>query len=265
MAGEEAKFVRKPGKTSLWKQGQSSQTNQRFKFADHISYKHVVYQHTRYLLIVPSLLLEMRRLRVLCLHGFTSNGQVHAHQLRRITQAMPEYDFLFPDGPHNADVASIMDMTKPENQDWTKLVNELSTSGHKAWWFARDGNWQNVDGGYVGLEESLDFVGSYMKEKGPIHAIWGFSQGACFAGMLCALLQGKLSNHPLRKHLPPALPTPIASVVFSGFRARFPQYDSIYEPGIDVPMLHVMGQDDPLVNSERSETLIKIFETRWRA
>ncbi|KAK4631975.1 Esterase [Fulvia fulva] len=176
------------------------------------------------------------RLRVLCLHGFTSNGQVHAHQVRRITKALPQYDFLFPDGPHVVNVKQQMDMDTPGNQAWSDMVNTLSSSGHRAWWFARDGHWNDAEAG----------------------GFYGFSQGACFAGMLCALMQEKLSGHALRKHLPAKLSPPMAGVIFSGFRARFPQYDGLYEPGIDMPMLHVIGKQDALVRSERSEAFIRV-------
>ncbi|KXS97287.1 hypothetical protein AC578_4572 [Pseudocercospora eumusae] len=202
----------------------------------------------------------MGKLRILCLHGFTSNGSVHAHQIRRITAQLPDYDFLFPDGPHIVDIASQMDMTKPANQVWSDLVLSSSQSGHRAWWYARDGNFQNKESGdFIGFQESLEYLGNYLKESGPVHAIWGFSQGACFAGMLCALLQPKLSSHPYRKHIPADVTgTPLAGVIFSGFRARFPQYDGLYELGIDVPTLHVIGEQDPLVRSERSEALVRI-------
>jgi len=201
----------------------------------------------------------MSRLRIVCLHGFTSNGAVHAHQLRRITSQLPEYEFLFPDGPHQVDIKEQMDMTKATNQLWSDLVLGSSSSGHRAWWFARDGDWKSkTTGGFYGLEESLDYLGAYLSERAPIHAVWGFSQGACFAGMLAALLQPKLADHPLRRHLPAeAITTPQSAVIFSGFRARFPQYDSLYEQNIDVPTLHVLGEKDPLVRSERSEALIR--------
>jgi predicted esterase len=200
----------------------------------------------------------MSKLRILCLHGFTSNGAVHAHQLRRITSQLPEYEFLFPDGPHQVNIKDQMDMTQPMNQVWSEVVLGSGTAGHRAWWFARDGDWKSkTTGGFIGLEESLDYLGTYLSERGPVHAVWGFSQGACFAGMLCGLFQQKLVDHPLRKHFPTqTVTTPRAGVIFSGFRARFPQYDNLYEQGIDVPMLHVLGEKDPLVRSERSEALI---------
>ena len=204
-------------------------------------------------------IMSASKIRILCLHGFTSNGQVHAHQLRRITKALPECDFIFPDGPHQVDIASQMDMTTPANEAWSEMVNAISTSGHRAWWFAREGNRANKEtGGFHGLEQSLDFIGKYIQENGPVHSIWGFSQGACFAGMLSALLQDKLSNHPLRKHLPSQLLAPKTSVIFSGFRARFPQYDGIYEPQIDIPILHVMGEKDSIVRGERSDQLVEV-------
>lgn len=112
------------------------------------------------------------RLRVLCLHGFTSNGQVHAHQVRRITKALPQYDFLFPDGPHVVNVKQQMDMDTPGNQAWSDMVNTLSSSGHRAWWFARDGHWNDAEaGGFYGLEKSLDYISSYIQDTGPVHAI----------------------------------------------------------------------------------------------
>ena len=79
-----------------------------------------------------------RKLRILCLHGFTSNSQVHGHQLRRLVSALPEYEFLFPDGPHKVDIASQMDMSKPYNQSWHELVLGISQKseeiGHRAWY-----------------------------------------------------------------------------------------------------------------------------------
>lgn len=215
---------------------------------------------------------SMAKLRILCLHGFTSNGAVHAHQLRRITSRLPDYDFLFPEGPHRVDIADQMDMTKPANQAWSEIVMSASDSGHRAWWFARDGEWKSkTGGGFIGLEESLEYLGAYVEERGPVDAIWGFSQGACLAGMLCALLQSKHATHPLRKLLGSpttgdamSMATPLAGIIFSGFRARYPQYDDLYASGIDVPMLHVLGEHDALVRSERSEALQRVCKSSER-
>lgn len=91
-----------------------------------------------------------------------------------------------------------------------------------------------------------------------MHAIWGFSQGACLAGMLVALLGEKNAGHPLRAYFPQKQGAPAAGIFFAGFKARFGQYNSIYAPGINVPTMHVMGVKDDAVDLIRGEALVAI-------
>ena len=131
-------------------------------------------------------------------------------------------------------------------------------------WYARDPEWKTKrQGSFDGIEESFSYLGDYLQENGgPVDAVWGFSQGACLAGMLIALLQPCQITHPLRKRLRINDDEKFhlkAGIIFAGFRARFEQYDDIYEPhGIATPVLHVIGEQDPLVNSERSEALMRV-------
>jgi pimeloyl-ACP methyl ester carboxylesterase len=200
----------------------------------------------------------MNKLRILCLHGFTSNGTMHALQIRSLTDAVSkDFDFLFPDGPHTVDMSQQGGET-PSTKAYTEYVNANSTAGHRAWWFARDDP-ANFDVGiYDGLERSLDYLGDYIQKAAPVHAIWRFSQGACFAGLLTALLSDQLKDHPLRKHLPSSQGSPSAGIFVSGFRARFPQYDSLYAKGIDVPTLSIIGEKDDAVSPEKSEALMEL-------
>jgi pimeloyl-ACP methyl ester carboxylesterase len=200
----------------------------------------------------------MNKLRILCLHGFTSNGTIHALQIRFLTDALSkEIDFICPDGPHVVEMSN-QDLSNPSTRAYTDYINANSTSGHRAWWFARDDLANLETGSYEGLEQSLDYLGDYIQKSGPVHAIWGFSQGACFAGLLTALLSDQLKGHPLRKHLPSNQGSPSAGIFVSGFRARFPQYDSIYAKGIDVPTLSIIGERDDAVSPERSEALMEV-------
>jgi pimeloyl-ACP methyl ester carboxylesterase len=205
----------------------------------------------------------MGKLRILCLHGFTSNGTIHALQIRSLTEALSkDFHFLFPDGPHHVDLSQGDAATLPENsasKAWLEYVSANSTSGHRAWWFARDSGPTHPEiGSYNGLERSLDYLGDYVQKETSIHAIWGFSQGACFAGLLTALLSNQLKDHPLRKRLPVSLGSPSAGIFVSGFRARFPQYGSIYTSGIDVPTLHIIGEKDDSVSPAKSEALMEV-------
>lgn len=201
----------------------------------------------------------MSKLRILCLHGFTSNGTMHALQIRSLTDTLSkDFDFLFPDGPHHVDMSQQSVSENPASKAWSEHVSAKSTSGHRAWWFARDAGSNSAEAGsYDGLERSLDYLGDYIQREAPIHAIWGFSQGACFAALLTALLSKQLKDHPLRKYLPVSLGPPSASIFVSGFRARFPQYDSIYASGIVVPTLHIIGEKDNDVSPQKSEALMK--------
>jgi len=190
----------------------------------------------------------MNKLRILCLHGFTSNGTIHALQIRPLTDALSkDFDFLFPDGPHNVDMPQQGSENSSTNA-WTEYVNANSPSGHRAWWFASDDPASSEKGTYEGLERSIVYLGGYMQREGPIHAIWGFSQGACFAGLLTGLLSPALKDHPLRRHLPSAQASPSASVFVSRFKARFPQYDGIYAHRIDMPTLTIIGEKDDAVS-----------------
>ena len=203
---------------------------------------------------------EMSKLRILCLHGFTANGGVHAHQARHITKALSShFDFLFPDGPHEVDLSTQMNLSDPSTKAWSEHVSTISTSGHRAWWFARDPNPASGEpGGFHGLERSIEHLGDLIRTTGPVHAIWGFSQGACFAGMLVSLLSQKNRDHPLRQLLPKAQGLPNAGIFFSGFKARFEEYDEVYAPGIEIPTMHVMGELDETVTVERSMTLVSV-------
>jgi pimeloyl-ACP methyl ester carboxylesterase len=200
----------------------------------------------------------MGKLRILCLHGFTSNGSVHAHQVRHLTKRLSnDFDFIFADGPH---IVSPIDTSTPAAKAWADFVAANSSGvGHRAWWYAREASptAKNV-GTFSGVEESLEFIGDLMKRTGPVHGIWGFSQGACFAAMLVALLGEGNRSHPFRKFLPQNQGTPAAGIFFSGFKARFAQYDAVYAPGIESPTMHVMGEKDDFVSIKRSEELMGV-------
>lgn len=198
----------------------------------------------------------MKTIRVLCLHGFTSNSQAHAHQMRRITRSLPEIEFVFADGPHTVDIAKEMDLSLPANRAWADHVRLSSNLGSRAWWVAHENKWENPStGGYYGLEESLRQIDGLLRATGSIDAVWGFSQGACLASILCALSQASMADHALRKHLSWDLMMPQKGIFFSGFRSRLALYDSLYETGIRIPTLHVTSGKDAVVTTKWSEAL----------
>lgn len=60
------------------------------------------------------------------------------------------------------------------------------------WWFNRDDRtFRGIrkGGPAIGFEESVRFIEETFEEHGPFDGILGFSQGACFVGLLCDLQQ----------------------------------------------------------------------------
>lgn len=61
-----------------------------------------------------------------------------------------------------------------------------------AWFFNRDNKTNRgirKGGPAIGYEESIKVVEKAFEEYGPFDGIMGFSQGACFVGLLCDLQQ----------------------------------------------------------------------------
>lgn len=147
----------------------------------------------------------------------------------------------------------------PTTQAWMDYVTANSTVGHRGWWITRWPDPAKKDPGSVdGVEMSFELLRDLIENTGPVDAIWGFSQGGCFAGMLMALLCEGRRDHPLRQLLPNSQKLPSAGIFYSGFKSAFAEYQSAYTRGIDVPTLHIMGERDKMVTLEKSQTLLDV-------
>jgi len=115
---------------------------------------------------------------------------------------------------------------------------------------------------YTGLPSPCsDYLYDFISKQGPFDGVIGFSQGAAAAGILASLLE------PVRRS-PPGLPSdwpqppesqpPLAfAICYSGFKAPYKQYDFIYEPKIETPMMHIIGSLDTVVDEERNLALVR--------
>lgn len=60
----------------------------------------------------------------------------------------------------------------------------------RSWWFNKDdGTFSGVhkSAHVIGFDESVKLVEEVWREQGPFQGLLGFSQGACFVGLLCSL------------------------------------------------------------------------------
>lgn len=104
--------------------------------------------------------------------GYRQTGDGFKSKIGSFRKYLNKYvDFVFVTAPH---VAPVPDANDPGN----------------SWWFNKDdGTFKgtNESGPAIGFEKSLRMVEDIWNTQGPFQGILGFSQGACFAGLICSL------------------------------------------------------------------------------
>ena len=123
------------------------------------------------------------KIRVLCLHGYGQNAEFFRARTGALRKGLPkggtEYEFI--DGPYEAK-ASFLSTEDADGQSRGKMLG---------WWdFEGDASRPSASARYIGLQESLQRVRQKIEDDGPFDGIFGFSQGATLAAMLC-LVQPK--------------------------------------------------------------------------
>lgn len=170
------------------------------------------------------------KLKILCLHGYRQNEKTFYEKtggLRKALKSSTELDFLR--APHAV----------PDQED-----------GQLSWFFSHPSHSlltyisKESSSEDPGFKESVQFVLNHVKENGPYDGIMAFSQGACFASML--------STMPELKYLK-------FVVLFSGFKSRIEQHQVYYDQLIDVPSLHVFGETDEVISTDRCQALADSF------
>lgn len=120
------------------------------------------------------------KVRVLCLHGYRQNADSFKSKLGSFRKHVGKYaEFVFLNAPH---------MAKPMEEGAEPQPDQLS------WWFNKDdGSFKgtNKNGPAFGFQESLKLVEDTWKNQGPFQGLLGFSQGACFVGLICGLAKKK--------------------------------------------------------------------------
>lgn len=102
-------------------------------------------------------------------------------------------DFVFVTAPH--DVEAPAENSRIDEGDGSGDDSDMEDlSKQKSWWFnspadGRSFKGTNKNGPAIGFDESLHLVEEAWQSLGPFHGLLGFSQGACFAGLICNLSQ----------------------------------------------------------------------------
>lgn len=122
-------------------------------------------------------------------------------------------------------------------------------SNEYGWWFStEDDTYDPLTPTDVtkGFGESLEVVKTTFNDKGPFDGVLGFSQGACFLSILCALReQGDLQFK--------------FAILVAGFKSRSTSHGVYYSTQIKFPTLHVFGDTDKVIPKENSEALLQHY------
>ncbi|XP_022210718.2 esterase GA18864 [Drosophila obscura] len=180
------------------------------------------------------------RVRVLCLHGYRQDGDAFKSKLGSFRKFASKYaEFVFISAPHIA--APLESAAEP-----------LPVPEQRSWWANKDdGTFKgtNKGGPAFGFQESLRLVEEAWKTQGPFQGLLGFSQGACFVGLICGLAKKKLTS--IR---------PEFAVLSSGFVSGSLVHMSAYEEPISIPTLHIYGLTDEIIPKDMSAALASHFK-----
>uniref|UniRef100_K3WPL5 Serine hydrolase domain-containing protein n=1 Tax=Globisporangium ultimum (strain ATCC 200006 / CBS 805.95 / DAOM BR144) TaxID=431595 RepID=K3WPL5_GLOUD len=197
----------------------------------------------------------MARLRVLCLHGWRTNGKIMKLQTHGLRQTLEPHgaEFVYLDAPFLATgpapeiVRTVFEKEAPFFQWWDAIKREPANVGKVSEEGSSDQKERSVYN-YKGLDHTLDFLMGQIQMLGPIDVLLGFSQGAAAVTVLTA-------HH---KKVYGGLPPWKVCVLVSGFvpravEAQHVMHDMFGNPyELDVPSIHVIGKADDMVKqSER--------------
>lgn len=127
-------------------------------------------------------------------------------------------DFVFIDAPHKLISAKSFTKDSKEQNDPKNLPEandkgngqpstqniEDESGNERSWWFNVDNQTfkgTNKNGPAYGFDVSLRCVEDAWKTQGPFHGLLGFSQGACFVGLICNLSMRGSRSRPIKKKM----------------------------------------------------------------
>ncbi|KAA8536723.1 hypothetical protein F0562_029201 [Nyssa sinensis] len=214
--------------------------------------------------------MPLRKLRILCLHGFRQNASSFKGRTASLAKKLKNIaELVFVDAPHelpfiyqpcladsNDFAASSMPQNPPPpsnycNKKFAWLVAPNFDGKSDADWKKADGpfdslQYQQQTGGF---DVSLAYLKNIFSQAGPFDGILGFSQGAAMAASVSAQ-KGSLKIEIDFRFV----------ILCSGFTPNLSEYE---HGSINCPSLHIFGNDpgkDRQIATQASRDLASLFE-----
>ncbi|XP_033834282.1 esterase OVCA2 [Periophthalmus magnuspinnatus] len=193
----------------------------------------------------------MAPLRILCIHGYRQNSGSFREKTGALRKLLKKsVELVFMDAPLSVQPPDTGTVS-PDKESSSGTPVEADPRG---WWFsdvaARSFSAQQKCEVSLGLDQSVTTVRDAVKNLGPFDGILGFSQGAAFVAMLCSLQE---------QNLEPDFHFRFAILV-AGFRSACTEHERFYEIPLQIPSLHVFGQEDRVIPDHMSKDLLPVFK-----
>ncbi|XP_014472000.1 PREDICTED: UPF0483 protein CG5412 [Dinoponera quadriceps] len=174
------------------------------------------------------------KLRILALHGYTQSDVIFSAKLGALRKGFKkEIDFTFIKAPHE--------------------VPSTNGNGY-GWWFNTEDHYYKAtvpSDLCVGFTDSVNLIKKVFLEQGPFDGILGFSQGAAFVSILCAMKKKQLLEIEFN-----------FVIIISGFKSLSVPHSIYYDEEIDTPSLHIYGKNDQVIPTEMAEQISRSFTNK---
>ncbi|KAF2896335.1 hypothetical protein ILUMI_09842 [Ignelater luminosus] len=187
-----------------------------------------------------------QKLKILAIHGYRQNAEVFRQKTGSFRKMVHKWaEFTYITAPHK--VILVNDLRKSDDIDGENIDSE-----QYGWWFNRDDRtFRGIrkGGPAIGFEESVQLVEEAFEKYGPFDGILGFSQGACFVGLLCDLQHRGMTKMKFN-----------FAIMASGFKSGSLPHLKYYSETINLPVLNIYGETDDIIPKEMSQALGDVFE-----
>ena len=225
------------------------------------------------------------RLRVLCLHGWRTSGQILSTQTAAM-RAHTDMELVFITAPHAAvgEPDPGIAMFYPDEPYFEWFLRSPPASAEDEDEEAR-ANPQASASLYTGLDESIEAIIEALRTRGPFDGVLGFSQGA---GMVTRLAYIQQQQQQQQQEQKDSTPVALVAATDTYHPRRFPSTSGLFrfailiggvppqelesssassEAGpvapLALPSLHIHGLADPYL--ELSQRLLDMYAQTGRA
>lgn len=182
------------------------------------------------------------KLRILALHGYMQSDVIFSAKLGSLRKGFKkEIDFTFIRAPHKV----------PSNNE---VREENPDENGYGWWFNTENHVFKATVPSelcVGFDDSIALIEKSFSEQGPFDGILGFSQGAAFVSVLCAMMKRKILQIEFN-----------FAIMISGFKSLCAPHAKYYDEEIDIPSLHIYGENDQVIPTVMAEQVSCLFPNK---